>query len=109
MKASIWCLEYPLRADFTLIKADQADRWGNLTYRKAARNFSPLMAMAGRVTIVQALGRAELGEINPETIVTPGIFVDRVIVVENPLNESIINDELLAQRQAAKAAQEKSA
>lgn len=76
-----------LKADVTLIKAELADRKGNLTYRKAARNFSPLMAMAAKTTIVQASRIVEPGEIDPEHIVTPGIFVDRVVVVANPQQE----------------------
>ncbi len=76
-----------LKADVALIKAELADRKGNLTYRKAARNFSPLMAMAAKTTIVQASRIVEPGEIDPEHIVTPGIFVDRVVEVANPQQE----------------------
>lgn len=72
--------EKPLPGDFALIKAQRADRWGNLVYRKAARNFNPVMAMAGKVTVAQADELVELGALDPETIVTPGIFVDRVVV-----------------------------
>ncbi len=71
-------LEFPIRADVALIRADTADRWGNLTYRKAARNFGPVMAPAGKLTIVQVRRVVELGDIDPEHVVTPGIFVDRV-------------------------------
>ncbi len=71
-------LEYALPADYAFVKADRADRWGNLTYNKLARNFAPIMATAGRKTIVQAMHVVELGAINPEHVVTPGIFVDVV-------------------------------
>jgi 3-oxoadipate CoA-transferase alpha subunit len=71
--------ERPLPGDFALIKAHRADRWGNLLYRKAARNFNPVMAMAGKVTVAQVDELAELGALDAEAIVTPGIFVDRVV------------------------------
>jgi 3-oxoadipate CoA-transferase alpha subunit len=73
-------LEHGLHADFALIRADTADRWGNLTYHAAARNFGPTMAMAGRVTIAEVRRTVELGGLDPETIVTPAIFVARVVV-----------------------------
>jgi 3-oxoadipate CoA-transferase alpha subunit len=76
-----YVLEYPIHADFALIKALKADRWGNLVYRKAARNFGPVMAMAAKCTIVQVDQVVELGELDPEVIVTPGIFVQRVVKV----------------------------
>ena len=76
-----YVLEYPIHADFALIKALKADRWGNLVYRKAARNFGPIMAMAAKCTIVQVDQVVELGELDPEAIVTPGIFVQRVVKV----------------------------
>jgi len=76
-----YVLEYPIHADFALIKALKADRWGNLVYRKAARNFGPIMAMAAKCTIVQVDQVVELGELDPEVIVTPGIFVQRVVQV----------------------------
>ena len=79
-----------LKADVALIKAELADRKGNLTYRKAARNFSPLMAMAAKTTIVQASRIVEPGEIDPEHIVTPGNFVDRVVEVANPQQEEAL-------------------
>jgi 3-oxoadipate CoA-transferase alpha subunit len=72
-------LEQPLPGDFALIKAHRADRWGNLVYRKAARNFNPVMAMAGKITVAQVSEMAALGELDPEAVATPGIFVDRVI------------------------------
>jgi 3-oxoadipate CoA-transferase, alpha subunit len=76
-----YVLEYPLAADFALIKAQRADRWGNLTYRKAARNFGPIMAAAARCTVAQVAEIVPLGELDPETIVTPSIFVHRVVAV----------------------------
>ena len=79
-----------LKADVALIKAELADRKGNLTYRKAARNFSPLMAMAAATTIVQASRVVEPGEIDPEAVITPGIFVDRVVEVSGPKQEEAL-------------------
>ena len=76
-----YVLEYPIHADYALIKADRADRWGNLTYRKTARNFAPLMAMAAKCTVVQVRETVDLGALDPETVVTPGIFVQRVVKV----------------------------
>ncbi len=74
-----YLLELALRADFALIKAHKADRMGNLTYRMAARNFNPVMATAAKVTIVEVDDIVEAGELAPETIITPGIFVDRIV------------------------------
>jgi 3-oxoadipate CoA-transferase alpha subunit len=74
-----YVLESPIHADFALIKALRGDRWGNLVYRKTARNFGPIMAMAARCTIAQVSEVVELGELDPEHIVTPGIFVKRVV------------------------------
>ena len=79
-----------LKADVALIKAECADAKGNLTYRKAARNFSPLMAMAARTTIVQASRIVAPGEIDPENVVTPGIFVDRIVQVASPQQEEAL-------------------
>lgn len=73
-------LERAIKGDIALIKADRADRWGNLTYRKSARNFNPVMAMAAAVTAVQVREMVELGALDPEHVHTPGIFVDRVVV-----------------------------
>jgi len=73
--------EKPLRGDIALIKANRADRWGNLTYLKSARNFNPVMAMAADLTIVEVDQIVELGDLDPEAVVTPSIFVDRVIAV----------------------------
>ncbi|MEW7315158.1 3-oxoacid CoA-transferase subunit A [Buttiauxella gaviniae] len=83
-----YVLEYPLKADFALIKAFEGDRWGNLIYRKAARNFGPIMATAATVTIAEVSRVVALGELNPENIVTPGIFVQRLVAVENALAQS---------------------
>ncbi|WP_027865633.1 3-oxoacid CoA-transferase subunit A [Massilia alkalitolerans] len=74
-----YVLESPIHADFALIKALRGDRWGNLVYRKTARNFGPIMAMAAKVAIAQVAEVVELGAIDPETVVTPGIFVQRVV------------------------------
>src|SRR5437899_7127418 len=76
-----YVLEYPIRADFALIKALRGDRWGNLVYRKTARNFGPIMASAAACTIAQVREVVPLGALDPETIVTPGIFVKRVVPV----------------------------
>ena len=72
-------LEQALRGDFALVKAHRGDRWGNLTYRKAARNFNPSMATAAEVTIAEVDEVVSLGDIDPDLVITPGIFVDRVI------------------------------
>jgi len=74
-----YVLEYPIHADYALLKGDRADRWGNLTYRKSARNFGPIMAAAAKCTVVQVRETVELGGLDPEIIVTPGIFVQRVV------------------------------
>jgi 3-oxoadipate CoA-transferase alpha subunit len=76
-----YVLEYPIHADFALVKALRADRWGNLVYRKTARNFGPIMASAARCTVVQVADIVELGNLDPEVIVTPGIYVTRVVRV----------------------------
>jgi len=80
-----YVLEFPIRADFALIKADRGDRWGNLVYRKTARNFGPIMAAAAACTIVQVREIVPLGALDPEAIVTPGIFVRRVVQVAAPM------------------------
>lgn len=74
-----YVLEYPIRADFALIKAQVSDPWGNLTYRMTARNFAPIMAAAAKCTIVQTANIVELGRLDPETVVTPCIYVQRVV------------------------------
>ena len=76
-----YVLEYPVHADYALIKAERADRWGNLVYRKSARNFGPIMASAASCAVVQVRETVELGALDPESIVTPGIFVKRVVRV----------------------------
>jgi len=76
-----YVLEYPIHADFALIKALRADRWGNLVYRKTARNFGPIMASAAKCTVVQVREVVNLGDLDPEEVVTPGIFVQRVVEI----------------------------
>jgi len=76
-----YVLEYPIAADYALVSALAADRWGNLVYRGTARNFGPIMATAATTTIVQADEIVPLGALDPEAVVTPGIFVDRVVAV----------------------------
>lgn len=82
-----------LKADFALVKAETADRHGNLVYRKAGRNFGPLMCMAAATSIVQASRIVEPGAIDPEHVVTPGLFVDRVIAVPDARQEEDLNIE----------------
>lgn len=83
-----YVLEHAITADFSLVKCRQADRLGNLVYNKTARNFGPVMCMAARTSIVQAAQIVETGTIDPETVVTPGIFVKRVVEIANPAHES---------------------
>ncbi len=78
----MYVYETPIHADLALIRAERGDRWGNLTYRKAARNFGPVMAMAARKTVATVYAQAELGEIDPETVITPGIFVQAVVLID---------------------------
>lgn len=77
-----YVLEYPIHGDVALIKAEAGDRWGNLVYRKAARNFGPVMAMAARRTIATVHDIVELGTLDPETVVTPGIFVSQIVQID---------------------------
>ncbi|APB99677.1 3-oxoacid CoA-transferase subunit A [Polynucleobacter asymbioticus] len=77
-----YVLEYPIHADFALIKAFKGDRWGNLTYRMSARNFGPIMATASKCTIAQVNEVVRLGDIDPEHVITPGIFVKHVVAVK---------------------------
>ena len=77
-----YVLEYPIHGDVALIKAEAGDRWGNLVYRKAARNFGPVMAMAARRTIATVHDIVALGALDPETIVTPGIFVHQIVQID---------------------------
>lgn len=83
-----YVMEYGLRADFALIKCLRADRLGNLIYNKTARNFSPVMATAAKTTIVQADSIVAAGDIDPEVVVTPAVFVNRMVEVGEPLQES---------------------
>lgn len=76
-----YVLEYPIPGDVALIKAEAGDRWGNLVYRKSARNFGPVMATAAKLTVATVHAIKELGELDPETIVTPGIFVNRIVKI----------------------------
>lgn len=83
-----YVLEYPIHGDVALIKALKGDRWGNLIYRKTARNFGPVMAMAAKTTIAEVDEVVELGTLDPETVVTPGIFVQRVVPVAAALQQA---------------------
>ena len=85
-----YVMEQSLKADFALVKCARADRYGNLVYNKTARNFGPIMAMAASTTIVQTSVQVEVGELDPEVIVTPGIFVNRVVTVASPALESML-------------------
>lgn len=77
-------LEYPLHADYALIQAERGDRWGNLVYRKTARNFGPVMATAARITVAAVREVVALGALDPEAVVTPGIFVQRLVCCPRP-------------------------
>lgn len=77
-----YVFEKAIQADYALIKADKGDRWGNLVYHGTARNFGPIMATAARCTIAQVNQTVQLGELDPEAVVTPGIFVKRIVLVE---------------------------
>lgn len=83
-----YVMEYGIRADFSLVKCQAADRYGNLIYNKTARNFGPIMCTAAETSIVQARNLVELGELDPECVVTPGIFVKKVVGVSQPADES---------------------
>lgn len=85
-----YVLEPWLKADYALIKCETADPVGNLTYNKTARNFSPLMCMAAKTTIVQTRKLVARGDIDPEHVVTPGIFVNRVVEVSDPVHEDVL-------------------
>jgi len=84
-----YMLEYPIHGDYAFIKAESGDRWGNLTYRMSARNFGPVMATAARTTIATVHQALELGEMDPEAIVTPGIFVHRVLPIERTVTRAV--------------------
>jgi 3-oxoadipate CoA-transferase alpha subunit len=77
-----YVLEYPIQGDVALVKAERGDRWGNLTYRMSARNFGPVMAMAARRTIASVHEIVELGVLDPEAVVTPGIFVSKIVKID---------------------------
>ena len=79
-----YVLEYPIQGDVALIRAQKGDRWGNLVYRKTARNFGPVMAMGAKTAIAEVSEVVELGALDPEAIVTPGIFVQRIVKVAEP-------------------------
>ena len=81
-------LEYAIKADYSLVKCHKADRYGNLIYHATARNFGPIMCSAANIAIVQSKQIVEVGQLNPEEIITPGIFVERVIEITNPAHES---------------------
>jgi 3-oxoadipate CoA-transferase alpha subunit len=83
-----YVLEYPIHADYAFIKAERGDRWGNLTYRKTARNFGPIMAMAARVTVATVHEVVELGTLDPEAVVTPGLFVQRVVRIDRQATQA---------------------
>ena len=91
-----YVLEYGLKADFALVKAETADRYGNLLYNATARNFGPIMCTASRVTIVQAKKIVVPGQIDPESVLTPGIFVQKVVGIKNPMDESQLVEEKLS-------------
>jgi 3-oxoadipate CoA-transferase, alpha subunit len=83
-----YVLEMPIHADVALIKAERGDRWGNLTYRKAARNFGPVMAMAAKKTVATVHEIVELGALDPEHIITPGLFVHQIVRIERVATEA---------------------
>lgn len=85
-----YVMEYGIKADFSLVKAQTADRYGNLLYNKTARNFGPIMCTAANSTIIQTKEIVEAGQIEPEIVVTPGIFVHKVVQVANPEHESVL-------------------
>ncbi len=84
----MFVLEAPIHADYALIKAERGDRWGNLTYRMTARNFGPVMAMAARITVASVHEVVELGALDPEAVVTPGLFVQRVVKVSRAATQA---------------------
>ncbi len=84
----MYVLEHPIHADYALIKAERGDRWGNLTYRMTARNFGPVMAMAARTTVASVHEIVELGTLDPEAVVTPGLFVQRVVCVDRAVTQA---------------------
>jgi 3-oxoadipate CoA-transferase alpha subunit len=85
-----YLMEHGLTADFALVKAASADRYGNLLFNKTARNFAPIMCTAAKTTVVQTESIVPAGDIDPECVVTPGIFVNRVVYVADPMQESAL-------------------
>ena len=92
-KGQEFVLEYGIKADYALVKAETSDRYGNLLYHATARNFGPIMCTASKVAIVQAKRIVEPGQIDPETVITPGIFVQKVVEIINPADESQLVEE----------------
>ena len=91
-----YVMEYGIKADFALVKCEKADRYGNLVYHATARNFNPIMCTAANETIVQAKAIVDAGQIDPENVITPGIFVKKVIEINHPANESeLVADEMM--------------
>ena len=88
INGKFYVLEMPIYGDVALIKAESGDRWGNLIYRKAARNFGPVMATAAKMTVATVHEIVELGELDPESIVTPGIFVSKIVKVDRVATEA---------------------
>jgi 3-oxoadipate CoA-transferase alpha subunit len=88
INGKFYVLEMPIHADVALIKAESGDRWGNLVYRKAARNFGPVMASAAKMTVATVHEVVELGALNPENIVTPGIFVSKIVKIDRVATEA---------------------
>jgi 3-oxoadipate CoA-transferase alpha subunit len=88
INGKMYVLEYPIYGDVALVKAESGDRWGNLTYRKTARNFGPSMAMACRFTIASVHEIVELGELDPESIVTPALFVNKIVKIDRTATQA---------------------
>ena len=88
IKGRHYVLEYPIHGDVALIKAETGDRWGNLTYRMSARNFGPVMATAARHTVATVHDIVELGALDPECIVTPGIYVSQIVRIPRVLTRA---------------------
>ena len=86
--AQKYVLEYGIKADYSLVKANTADRYGNLVYHATARNFNPIMCTAASISIVQAKSIVDPGQIDPEVVITPGIYVKKVVEIQHPAEES---------------------
>lgn len=91
-----YVLEYGIKADFALVKCHEADKYGNLTYHATARNFGPIMCTAAKVSIVQTRNIVEPGQIDPEVVITPGIYVNKVVEVTDPVDESLLVEQELS-------------